>query len=100
MIKLRSESDPAFKVDFHVDFSQLEYIANDLALVKEYDFELVVFQFEPNQFFTTRALYHKLQETNRLVDSCKRKQEKEMGLPILTFLSMYSKFMLSVYKIE
>jgi hypothetical protein len=31
--------------------------------IKEYDFEIVVFQFEGNAFFTTNALFHKLQET-------------------------------------
>ena len=33
-----------------------------MSQVREYDFELVVFKFE-NLFYTTKALFHKLQET-------------------------------------
>lgn len=32
--------------------------------MKEYDFEIVVFKFDENCFFTTRSLYYKLLETN------------------------------------
>jgi hypothetical protein len=38
-----------------------------MSQIKEYDFEIVVFQFEGNAFFTTNALFHKLQETVRSV---------------------------------
>ena len=31
LIKLRAEDDSAFKVDFHVDFSQIELIAKDVS---------------------------------------------------------------------
>lgn len=34
-----------------------------MSQIKEYDFELVVFKFEANCFFTTKSLFHKLQET-------------------------------------
>jgi hypothetical protein len=30
LIKLRAVGDPKFKVDFHVDFSQIEFIAKDV----------------------------------------------------------------------
>jgi hypothetical protein len=63
LLKLRAEGDPKFKVDFHVNFNQIELIARDMSQIKEYDFELVVFKFEANCFFTTKSLYHKLQET-------------------------------------
>ncbi len=63
LLKLRAEGDPNFKVDFHVNFTQIELIARDMQHVKEYDFELVVFKFEGNCFFTTKSLFHKLQET-------------------------------------
>lgn len=36
-----------------------------MSQVREYDFEIVVFKFE-NCFFTTKALFYKLQETVRL----------------------------------
>lgn len=63
LLKLRAEGDPMFKVDFHVNFTQIELIARDMSQIKEYDFELVVFKFEANCFFTTKSLFHKLQET-------------------------------------
>jgi hypothetical protein len=63
LLKLRAEGDPKFKVDFHVNFNQIELIARDMSQIKEYDFELLVFKFEANCFFTTKSLYHKLQET-------------------------------------
>ena len=66
LLKLRAEGDPKFKVDIHVDFSSLEFIARDMSQIKEYNFEIVVFKFETESFFTTKALYHKLQETNAL----------------------------------
>ena len=59
LIKLRANDDPKFKVDFHVDFSSIEFIARDISLIKEYDFEMVFFKFE-NCFFTTKALFYKL----------------------------------------
>lgn len=31
LIKLRAVDDPKFKVDFHVDFSQIEFIARDVS---------------------------------------------------------------------
>ena len=63
LLKLRAEDDPKFKVDFHVNFTQIELIARDMQQIKEYDFELLVFNFGANYFFTTKSLYHKLQET-------------------------------------
>jgi|LauGreDrversion4_2_1035121.scaffolds.fasta_scaffold383026_1 hypothetical protein len=30
LIKLRDEDDPKFKVDFHVDFSTMEFIGKDV----------------------------------------------------------------------
>jgi len=33
LIKLRSESDPNFKVDFHVNFSTIELIARDVRII-------------------------------------------------------------------
>jgi hypothetical protein len=30
LLKLRCEDDPTFKVDFHVDFSSIEYVAKDV----------------------------------------------------------------------
>ena len=71
LIKLRALNDPTFKVDFHVDFSSIELIARDVICIflskqmnqiKEYDFEIVVFRIA-NCYFTTRALFYKLQET-------------------------------------
>ena len=63
LLKLRADDDSKFKVDFHVNFTQIELIARDMQQIKEYDFELLVFNFGANYFFTTKSLYHKLQET-------------------------------------
>ena len=89
MIKLRAEGEPNFKVDFHVNFNQLEFVARDMSQVKEYDFEIVVFKFEENCFFTTRSLYYKLLETNLIPVRASdlknlpfyRKNESTMMLP-------------------
>jgi hypothetical protein len=34
MMKLRSDDDPLFKVDFHADLSTLEYICKDVMVLK------------------------------------------------------------------
>ena len=107
LIKLRAEGEPNFKVDFHVNFNQLEFLARDMSQVKEYDFEIVVFKFDENCFFTTRSLYYKLLETNLItarpdlrINPYYRKNDKPMMLPQLAYMNMFCKFMVSAQTVN
>lgn len=60
---------------------------------------MVVFKFEDNAFFTTKALYHKLQETEGQSFSKQRSQEARM-LATLTFLNQFNKFMVHIQHIS
>eukprot|EP00347_Sterkiella_histriomuscorum_P023185 403335625 len=102
LIKLRALHDPQFKVDFHVNFQNLELIARDMSQVREYDFELVVFKFE-NLFYTTNALFHKLQETNLINMSIQdirakfyKKKDNEQQIPTLAFMTKFNKLMIGI----
>ena len=76
-------------------------------MVKEYDFEIVVFKFEESCFFTTRSLYYKLLETNLItarpdlkIMPYYRKNEQTMMLPQLAYMNQFCKFMVSVQTVN
>ena len=90
-----------------MNFSQLEFLARDMAHVKEYDFEIVAFKFDENCYFTTRSLYYKLLETNLITARTDlrimphyRKNDPAMMLPQLAYMNVFCKFMVSAQTVN
>ena len=78
-----------------------------MSQVKEYDFEIVVFKFDENCYFTTRSLYYKLLETNLITARTDlrimphyRKNDPAMMLPQLAYMNVFCKFMVSAQTVN
>ena len=66
IIELKSEEDPAYTKAFKVNFGRMNYIGDNLAAIKPFDFQLIVFRYTANikyqnEFFTTEELCKTLQ---------------------------------------